>query len=165
MGSRSDALARQLEEAVDEFARAIESCSSADWGVACEPEGWSVAVTAQHVAGQFPLEREIIEAMVRGGKALSYDWDYVNGKNDARAAASANCTKAEVVALLRKDAATMAGYVRSLSDEDLDRSAPFTLAGGASPTAQQLIEGGVLIEHVTGHLASIRSATAERIAR
>lgn len=46
----------------------------------------------------------------------------------------------------------------ALSDEQLDRTAPLALADGAGVSAQQLIEGGVLIEHVRGHLNSIRAA-------
>lgn len=47
---------------------------------------------------------------------------------------------------------------RALSDEQLDRTGALPLADGASVSTQQLIEGGVLIGHVTGHLASIRAA-------
>ncbi len=158
MGNRSEDLASRLEQAVNEFAKEIESCSDAQWNAKGGPEGWSVAVTAQHVAGQFPLEREIIDEAVRGGTGVAYSWDDVNGKNDTRAAANENCSKSEVLALLRKDSAGMADYIRGLSDAQLDSTAPLALAGGATPSAQQLIEGGVLIEHVTGHLASIRAA-------
>jgi len=156
MTSRAESLASQLDKAVAEFAAAIESCSDARWREEHGPEGWTVAVTAQHVAGQFPLEKEFIVEAANGGKGLSYTWDDINGKNDSRAAANANASKGDVLALLRSGAAAMSTYVRGLSDEQLDRTAPLTLAGGAAVSTQQLIEGGVLIEHVTGHLESIR---------
>jgi hypothetical protein len=47
--------------------------------------------------------------------------------------------------------------VRGLSDEQLERTAALALAGGASVSAQQLIEGGVLIDHVLGHMKSLPS--------
>jgi hypothetical protein len=50
-------------------------------------------------------------------------------------------------------------WVRGLSDEQLDRTAPLPLANGAVVSTQNLIEGGVLIEHATAHLASIKAAT------
>jgi hypothetical protein len=158
MGTRSEALAGTFEQAVAEFAEAVESCSDAQWRALCGAEGWTVAATAQHVAGQFPLEREFVEEAANGGKGLTYTWDDINGKNDRRAAANTICNKDDVLALLRKDGAAMSAYVRSLSDEQLDRTAPLALADGAAVSTQQLIEGGVLIEHLKGHLQSIRSA-------
>ncbi len=156
MTGRAEALAKRLDEAVAEFAAAVESCPDARWREEHGPEGWTVAVTAQHVAGQFPLEKEFIAEAANGGKGLSYTWDDINGKNDGRAAANANASKADVLALLRSGAAAMSAYVRGLSDEQLDRTAPLALADGAAVSTQQLIEGGVLIEHVTGHLESMR---------
>ena len=157
MASRSEALADRFDAAIDEFAGAIASCSDTQWASTGGPEGWTVAATAQHVAGQFPLEREFIEEAANGGGGLAYTWDDINGKNDARAAANMNCSRNDVLALLRDGAASMSAYIRGLSDEQLDRTAPLRLADGAQLSTQQLIEGGVLIEHVTGHLASIRA--------
>ena len=60
--------------------------------------------------------------------------------------------------LLRDGGASMAAYVRGFTDAQLDRTAPLALADGAAVQAQALIEGGVLIDHVNGHLKSIRAA-------
>lgn len=158
MGARATALADQLEQAIAEFAKTVEGCSDATWGATCGAEGWTVAVTAQHVAGQFPLEREFIEAAAEGRDALAYTWDDINGKNDRRAAGATTCTKAEVLALLSDGGPAITAYVRGLSDAQLDSTAPLTLAGGAALSAEALITGGVLIEHITGHTASIREA-------
>lgn len=160
MSTRSAALADRFDQAVDDFARAIDAASDAQWAASGGPEGWTVAATAQHVAGQFPLEREFIDEAATGGAGLNYTWDDINGKNDTRAAANMQCSKAEVLALLRDGAGSMSAYIRGLSDEQLDRTAPLKLAGGAAVSTQQLIEGGVLIEHVTGHLESLRAATS-----
>ncbi len=158
MGKRSDALAGQFEEAVADFAKAVEECSDTGWAAICNAEGWTVAQTAQHVAGQFPLEMEFITAAAEGKPMPAYTWDDVNGKNDSRAARNRSASKAAVLQELRAGAASTAAYLRALSDEQLDRTGALSLADGASVSAQQLIEGGVLIAHVTGHLESIRSA-------
>lgn len=158
MGNRSDALAGQFEQAVADFAKAVEACSAAQWAAVCNAEGWTVAQTAQHVSGQFPLEMEFISAAAEGKPMPGYSWDDINGKNDNRAAKNASVTKADVVKELRDGAASTVAYVRGLSDEQLDRTGALLLADGALVSAQQLIEGGVLIAHVTGHLESIRSA-------
>ena len=58
---------------------------------------------------------------------------------------------------LREGGASTATYLRSLSDDHVDRTGKLGLAGGATVNTQALIEGGVLIDHVKGHLASIRA--------
>lgn len=158
MSTRSEALANQFDQAVAEFAKAIEGCSDAQWGATCGDEGWTVAATAQHIAGQFPLEMEYITASAEGRPLPAYSWDDINGKNDGRAASNTSASKADVLALLRKGAPGVSAYLRGLSDEQLDHSSPLKLADGAMVTTQQMVEGGVLIAHVHGHLASIRAA-------
>ncbi len=158
MGQRADVLASRFEQAAADLEKTVEACSDAQWAAACNAEGWTVAQTAQHVSGQFPLEIEFITAAAEGKPLPGYSWDDINGKNDGRAAKNAVATKAGVLSELRDGVASTAAYIRGLSDEQLDRTGELALAGGASVSTQQLIEGGVLIEHVTGHLESIRSA-------
>ena len=158
MSQRAAELARQFEEAVADLASTVEGCSDAQWAAGCKAEGWSVAQTAQHVSGQFPLEMEFITAGADGRPMPAYTWDDINGKNDGRAAKNGSVSKADVLKELQAGAASTAAYIRALSDEQLDRTGALPLAGGASVSTQQLIEGGVLIAHVTGHLESIRSA-------
>jgi Mycothiol maleylpyruvate isomerase N-terminal domain len=157
MSQRASDLAAKFEQAVADFATTIEACSGEQWGAVCDAEGWTVAQLAQHVSGQFPLEMEFITAPAEGKPMPKYTLDDINGKNDGRALRNSSVSKADVLKELREGAASTAAYIRKLSDEQLDATGALDLAGGASVSTQQLIEGGVLIEHVTGHLVSIRS--------
>lgn len=158
MGQRSAALADQFEKAVADLTRTIEGCSDGQWDAVCNDEGWTVRQTAQHVSGQFPLEMEFITAGAEGKPLPSYTWDDINGKNDGRAAKNSGATKADVLKELKAGAASTAAYLRGLNDEQLDRKGALGLAGGAEVSTEQLIMGGVLIEHVTGHMQSIVKA-------
>jgi len=158
MGQRGTALADQFEQLVTELAEAIDKYPEERWQASHGPEGWNVAATAQHVSGQFPLEMEYITAGAEGRPLPTYSWDDINAKNDGRAAKNTSVSKAEVLRELREGAASVAAYVRNLSDDQLDHKSPLPLAGGAEVALQQLIEGGVLIDHVRAHLASIRAA-------
>jgi hypothetical protein len=157
MGERAAALANQFEKAVADFATTIEEWPDDKWG-AKTGEGWTVAAAAQHVSGQFPLEMEYITAASEGRESPGYSWDDINGKNDGRAAKNTAVSKTEVLRELRDGAASTAAYIRALSDAQLDSTISLPLAGGADVSGQQLIEGGVLIDHVNGHLAGIRAA-------
>lgn len=158
MGQRTSALADQFEQAIAEFAETIQKLPDEKWNAICG-EGWTLAATAQHVSGQFPLEMEYITAIAEGRPLPSYSWDDINGKNDSRAAKNSAVSKAHVLKELREGGASTSAYLRGLSDEQLDRTGELALAGGATVNTQALIEGGVLIDHVRGHLASIRAAS------
>ena len=160
MSQRATELSEQFEQAVAEFGKTVEGCSDAQWAAVCNAEGWTVAQTAQHVSGQFPLEMEFITAAAEAKPMPAYTWDDINSKNESRAGKNSSASKADVLKELRTGAASTAAYIRALSDEQLDRTGSLGLADGASVSTQQLIEGGVLIAHVTGHLESIRGARA-----
>jgi hypothetical protein len=158
MGQRSAALADQFEKAVADLAKTIEGCSDAKWDAVCNDEGWTVRQVAQHISGQFPLEMEFITAGAEGRPFPSYTWDDINGKNDGRAAKNASATRADVLKELKEGAASTSAFLRGMSDEQLDHKGALGLAGGAEVSTEQLILGGVLIEHVTGHMQSIVNA-------
>lgn len=158
MSQRSSTLADQFEQAIAELGQAIEKYPDDKWLASTGPEGWNVVALAQHVSGQFPLEMEYITAAAEGRSLPSYSWDDINAKNNGRASKNTNVSKAEVLRELRENAASAAAFVRGLSDEQLDNKAPLALANGAEVTLQQLIEGGILIDHARAHLASIRVA-------
>jgi hypothetical protein len=136
----------------------VENYPEEKWGKAVGDEGWNVAATAQHVSGQFPLEMEYITAAAEGRDLPGYTWEDINRMNETRAEKNSSASKAEVLRELRESATSIAAYLRGLSDEELDRKAALPLANGAEVSTQQLIEGGVLIDHLQAHLKSIQSA-------
>jgi len=158
MGDRSAALAEQFEKAAADLAAAIDSLPDDKWANAKTEEGWTIAAAAQHVSGQFPLEMEYITAFSEGRPAPGYSWDDVNAKNDGRAAQHTAVSKAAVLEELKTGVASVSAYLRALSDEQLDAKTALPLANGAEVSTQQIIEGGVLIDHVNGHLKSIQAA-------
>lgn len=165
MSQRSEQLARQFEEAVAGLAKAIEYCTEKQWAAVCNDEGWTVAQTAQHVSGQFPLEMTFITADADGKPLPALTLDELNEKNGTRAGKNSAVTQAAVLDELKTGAASVSAYIRGLSDEQLDRKGAFGLANGAEVSTQQLIEGGVLIAHVVGHTESIQKATQAAASR
>ena len=157
MGQRTSALADQFESAVSDLAEAIKSVPDSKWGAACGDTGWTVAQTAEHVAGQFTLEMEYIRAAAEGKPLPSYSWDEVNAKNDTRAAKNASQSKTDILKTLSDGASSTAAYLRAMQDEQLDRTGSLVLADGATVSTEQLIMGGVLIDHVNSHTKDIRA--------
>lgn len=156
MGQRTEALADKLEAAVADFAKTIEMMPEAKWTADCDG-GWTVGQVAEHVAGQFPLEMEFITAAAEGRPLPDYSLDDINAKNDGRAAKNKSMTKEQVLATLNRESASVAAYIRQMSDEQLDRKNALPMAKGVELTTQQVLEGGILIDHVRGHLQSIQA--------
>jgi hypothetical protein len=157
MGQRAEALAKDFEKAIDDLAKTVEGCSDAQWQAICGGEQWTVAATAHHVGAQFGLEMEYLTAAADGKPLPSYTWADINGINEPRAKANSACSKEVVLRQLRTEAPKVAAWLRGLTDEQLDRRSALPLADGAMVTTQQLIEGGVLIDHARAHNASIRA--------
>lgn len=161
MGQRADALAQQVQQTVDELAAMLENEADGQWKATCAGEQWSVGVTAHHVAAGHLGAAIGFIGMVANGQTppplTAEDFDQGNAEH---ARQHANCTREETLALLRENGAKAVAFVRGLTDEQLDRSAPMAFAGGAPLSAQQLIDAAILDGPTSAraHVASIREA-------
>jgi hypothetical protein len=158
MGQRAAELASRYEQEVNELVKTIEGLSDSQWAAKCNEEGWTVAATAHHVGAQLPLEREYLTAAAEGTQMPQYTWDEVHKRNADHAAKFTNASKDEAIKIIRENTSATAEWVRGLSDEQLDRKSPLPLADNAEVSTQQMIEGGILIDHTVAHHNSIRSA-------
>ncbi len=156
MAERAEALATRFEEANAELAAVIEGCTDAQWRATCKGEGWSVGVTAHHVAFDQDHITKWFTAIATGRPLPPPAEGGLDASNARHAAQYASCTKAETLDLLRAGGVVAARAVRALSDEQLDRESLPT-PGRPAWTAGGVVER-ILIGHVVNHMASIRAA-------
>jgi hypothetical protein len=156
MGQRAEALASDFEAAAKEFEGTVKQIPADKWNTDCDG-GWTVGQVAEHVAGQFPLEMEFITAAAEGQPLPGYGWDDINTRNDGRAAQNKGMSRDQVLATLDQHVPSVAAYIRGLDDSKLDDKSALPLADGAEVTTEQILQGGILIDHVRGHLKSIRA--------
>jgi len=157
MSERAAALAAEFERVNNELIATVEGLSDAQWRTTCAAEGWPVGVTAHHVAVSHGPVAGLAMLIANGQPLPGITPAQIDAGNAQHAREHANCTRAETVALLRNEGARAAGLVRGLSDEQLDRTAPFF--GGAPWSAADVVQR-ILIGHPQSHLASIQQATA-----
>ncbi len=154
-------LARRLEESSERLIAAVAACDEAGWHAPCPDEGRSVGVMVHHIASSIPLVAGWAEQLATGGGLPELTMAEVDAQNAAHAGEHAACTKEEALDLLRRNTTAAADRIRGLSDEQLDRAAPFAIFGGRPVSAQGLLEI-VLIGHVDGyphsHLPKIATA-------
>src|SRR5436190_17376773 len=105
----------------------------------------------------YPIEIEAARTIARGQAITDVTWEVVAQINSGHAREQAEVTKANALELLRRNSHAAAAAVRTFTDEELDRAAPFSLSFGAPVTAQFVIEDHPL-RHSWHHLARIRKA-------
>jgi len=115
----------------------------------------SVGVVVHHVAAVYPIEVDLARAIAGGNAVTEVTWEVVADLNARNAREQAEITKADALALLRKNSREAAAAVRTFTDEQLDTAAPFSLSAGAPVTAQFVIEDHP-VRHSWHHLAGIR---------
>jgi hypothetical protein len=154
MGARAESLAKQFEAKAAEMTAVIKGLSDADWKKTTEAEKWSVGVTAHHVAGGHEGILRLVKTLAAGQSVQNFTMDMLNALNAKHAQEYAGCTKAETLALHEKGATAATAALRGLSDAELDQKGT-VLAGVPAMTTQQAIEN-ILINHIDGHMGSIR---------
>ena len=156
MNKRAEALADRIEQGARGLAEFAEGLSDEQWRTRVA-DGRTVGVVVHHVASVYPVEMQLTKAIVTGNSVEDITWDAVNNMNALHAREFADVSKAETISLLERNSSDAAAGVRALSDEDLDRAAPFGLSHGAPVTAQFVIEDHPL-RHSWHHLVRIRAA-------
>jgi hypothetical protein len=159
MSKRAQELAAAFEQANDEVIASIEGCSDEQLRTVCNGEGWPVVVAAHHLALSYPAIFGMVMQIANREPIESFTSEDLDRLNAHHAEEHANVSREEALDLLRRKGAAAAAGVRTLSDEQLDRSAALALIGGQTWSAAQLIEGA-LIGHPKDHGGSIKAALA-----
>ena len=155
MSARAEELAQRFEQANQECIGAI-AAANGNLSAICPVEGWTAAALGAHIAGGHAgILAAIVKPVVEGREVPPFsiaDFDEPNAK---AATENAAMPQEQILVMLREEGARAAAYVRSLSDEDLDRTTKLSTTGDQPVTAQQVIEW-VLIGHPAEHGKSLR---------
>jgi hypothetical protein len=158
VGRRSALLADRIEEGAALLAAFAEGLSEEEWHAPVSARDHrSVGVIVHHVASMYPIEIDVARAIASGKAVTDVAWDAVAELNAKHAHEHAEEMKTTALELLRRNSREAADTVRTFTDEELDRAAPFSLSFGAPVTAQFVIEDHAL-RHSWHHLAHIRRA-------
>ena len=153
--TRVAALTAQFDEANHQLTSIISQCRADEWQSVTQAEGWSVAVTAHHVAiVQRDPFADIVNALAAGeGYTPNISMEEVSRLNAVHARKFAGVGKDETLEKLDAGRLKIAGVMRSMDDALLDQ--PGGVCGGNELTVEQVLQF-VIIGHVQVHLDSIR---------
>lgn len=149
-------LAHRFEAFHQDLLTFAEGCSDSDWQKITPAEKWPVGVTARHIGvGHYPLVAWV-QMIVDGQPLPAVTMDDVNQANDQHALEHANCTKAEVVEILRTNSTEVLDYLATLNDDDLERQGYVNLFD-ADYSANELFTL-LLIDIARTHFESMKAA-------
>lgn len=158
MGRRAEALAVRIEHGAADLAAFAEGLSEAEWShTVSSTDRRTIGQIVNHVALVYPIELDLARAVAGGNAVTDVTWPVVAELNANHAREHAQVTKAAALDALRTNSRAAAQAVRGFSDEELDRSAPFSLSFGAPVTAQFVLEDHA-VRHSWHHLFRIRAA-------
>jgi ubiquinone/menaquinone biosynthesis C-methylase UbiE/uncharacterized damage-inducible protein DinB len=160
LSRRAQLLADRIEEGAARLEAFANALSDSEWATPVTEggkAGRSVGVVVHHVASVYPIEVDLAKTIAGGSSITNVTWAVVGNLNANHASENATPSKAETLALLRKNSDAAAAAVREFTDEQLDRAAPFSLSFGAPVTAQFVLEDHA-VRHSWHHLARIRRA-------
>ena len=154
MSRRTEALAARLEQGARALAAFASTLTDAEWHTRVPKDGRKVGVVVHHVATMYPLEIQLAQVLATGKPVTGVTWDAVAELNAKHATEFAGVSKADTVALHKKNAAAAAAVVRGLNDDQLAKSGK-VLAEAPPMSAEQIVTG-ILINHIDDHYGSIR---------
>jgi hypothetical protein len=160
LGHRAEQLAARIEQGAATLASFVEHLTDAEWKTPVgngKGDRRPVGVVVHHVAAVYPIEMELVQAIASGQAVTEVTWEVVAQLNAKHAADHVQTSKAATLELLRRNSREAAQAARALTDDQLDRAAPFSLSYGAPVTAQFVLEDHP-VRHSWHHLARIRAA-------
>ena len=153
---RAEGLASTLEKGAAALIAFAEGLSDSDWQAKVPHDGRKVGVTVHHVGTMYPLEIALAQKLAGGGVIDDVTWENVHAINAKHAGDYDTVTKAEAIALVRKNSADAAAAIRGIGDADLERVAPNSMYGNAPLTCQFFLEDHA-VRHSFHHLAKLRA--------
>jgi uncharacterized damage-inducible protein DinB len=152
---RAAEIAADFADANAEVLAFVRSCSDEQWVLTVPGEGWTVGVVLHHVAEGHGHGLRWLESMARGD-GVAETAEEIDRANAAHAVRAEGVQPAETLVLLESNGAELESALRALTDEELDRRAPFGPADGRElPTADL---AAVAARHAREHLAHARGA-------
>ena len=159
MNQQAHGIAERLETFNNDLIALVEQCSDGDWQKACS-EDWSLGVVARHIGdGHYSGVMEMTRMIVAGQPLPAITPEALVQMANEQAREHADCTKEEVLSILRKNGTMLRDYTAGLSDEELQRKTHLAVLGGEI-TAAQFIET-IILQSAGEHVASMKAALGQ----
>jgi hypothetical protein len=147
VSERAKALANRVRQVGADFIQHVEEVDERHWARVPEDGVWSAGKDAEHVTEGALYHQAIVRATITGEPVMR------GGGVTQRELMTAQLSRAEILDRLRERTEQSAVLTQSLTDEQLELSAP-PMRDGRSRTLADMIEGQ-MIHHYLEHQGNI----------
>lgn len=158
MSQQAKELSERLQAFSNQVIEFVESLSEEDWHKVCAWEEWSVGVTARHIGAGHLNIIWLAKMIINGEDLPELTMDKIFAIANEHAKEHADCTREEVLDILRQNGAAMADFVAELNADELERKGYIDASGG-DVSVQQLIEF-IVFQSAGEHFANIKTAAS-----
>jgi hypothetical protein len=155
MSDRSKKLADRLNSFNEGLISFVRSCTDVEWrkiGV----EEWPVGVTARHIGANHYPAIAAAKKILKGEKFPEMTMEQITEMANRHAREHADCTKSEVLDILRDQGRNVTEFAGGLEDSELDKTA-YLPALGSDITVEQFLEN-VILRGANEHFQSMKTA-------
>ena len=157
MDGRSKKLADRLNSLNQEVISFVENCTEDDWS-RIGAEGWPLGVTARHIGANHYPAVSGAQMIINGQRLPETRMEEITESANRHAREHAECTKSEVLDILRKQGRELVEFAEGLDDLKLDKTG-YLPALGLELSVGRFMES-VILESGKMHLESIKAAAA-----
>lgn len=158
MSQRAKELSQRLQAFSKEVIDVVENLSEQHWHKVCAWEEWSLGVTARHIGAGHLNIIWLAKMIINGEKLPDLTTDKIFAMANEHAREHADCTREEVLEILRQNAAALVDFVAGLKDDELDRKG-YIAASEGDVSVQQLIEF-IIFQSAGQHLSNMKTAAS-----
>ena len=158
MSDRSKKLADRLNSFNEQVISFVESCTETDWRK-IGAEEWPVGVTARHIGANHYPAMSAAKVILKGDKLPVMTMEQITENANRHAREHAECSKSEVLDILRDHGRKIVEFAGGLEDSDLDKTG-YLPALGSNMTVEQFLETVVLLA-ANEHFQSMKTATGK----
>ncbi len=158
--SRSKKLAARINSFNERVISLVEGCTEEDWQK-LGSEQWPVGVTARHIgANHYHPALLAARKILKGEKLPDVTMEQVTENANRHAREHAQCTKPEVLDILRNEGRNIAEFLNDLEDWELDKKC-YLPALGSKLSLEHFLEN-ILLRSAGEHFESMKAATGSK---
>ncbi|MGA2732866.1 MAG: hypothetical protein ABSG35_09765 [Syntrophobacteraceae bacterium] len=158
MSDRSKKLADRLNSFNEEVISFVESCTETDLRK-IGTEEWPVGVTGRHIGANHYSAMSGAKMILKGEKFPEMTMEQVTENANRHAREHAECSKSEVLDILRDHGRKIVEFAGGLEDSELDKTG-YLPALGSNITVEQFLET-VVLQAASEHFQSMKTATGK----
>jgi hypothetical protein len=158
MSDRSKKLADRLNSFNEEVISFVENCTETDLRK-IGAEEWPVGVTGRHIGANHYVVVSWAKMILKGEKFPEMTMEQITENANRHAREHAECSKSEVLDILRNHGRKLVEFAGGLEDAELDKTG-YLPALGSGITVEQFLESAVL-QSANEHFQSMKTATGK----